>query len=153
MCLINVIKMYRNSFTSWIGRNFLFSWDFFLLSLLPPTFVSHRVCIKEMILFSSLFSRNLKQRKKQISIRKTDPGGKQTRKNRKKAITFLYRGGKKNILQKYNQLFDFQLVPNCTKERCKTAGQDSAPAPAPGNWMHCAVTIVGFSMGTWSGWS
>lgn len=84
MCLINVIKMYRNSFTSWIGRNFLFSWDFFLLSLLPPTFVSHRVCVKEMILFSSLFSRNLKQRKKQISIRKTDPGGKQTRKNRKK---------------------------------------------------------------------
>lgn len=73
MCLTNVIKTYRNSFTSWIGRNFLFSWDFFLLSLLPPTFVSHRVWIKEMILFSGLFSRNLRQRKKQTPIRKTDP--------------------------------------------------------------------------------
>ena len=73
MCLTNVIKTYRNSFTSWIGRNFLFSWDFLLLSLLPPTFVSHRVWIKEMILFSGLFSRNLKRRKKQTSIRKTDP--------------------------------------------------------------------------------
>lgn len=112
MCLINVIKMYRNSFTSWIGRNFLFSWDFFLLSLLPPTFVSHRVCIKEMTLFSSLFSRNLKQRKKQISIRKTDPGGKQTRKNRKKSDHIFVQRMQEEYSSKVQPTF---WLPTCTK--------------------------------------
>lgn len=73
MCLINVIKTYRNSFTSWIGRNFLFSRDWFLLSLLPPKFVSHSVWSKEIILFNSLFSRNLKNKKKQTPIWKADP--------------------------------------------------------------------------------
>lgn len=51
------------------------------------------------------------------------------------------------------QTFSLPNVPNCTKERCKTAGQDSSPAPVPGNCTHCAVTIVGCSLRTWSGWS
>lgn len=120
MCLINVIKTYRNSFTSWIGRNFLFSWDWFLTSLLSPKFVSHRVWSKEIILFSSLFSRNLKNKKeKQTPIWKADPNQ-----------------------EPVHHLEDFGAVND---KRCLSArtpsGHDSAPLWSPSH-MEALVTAL-----------